>query len=83
MGSAMKLFEIVVAGQRFAVAREPSIGNQFNQTYYVDGRDVPVQHYLKMIAIAMSTGSERVLHAPRQGWRAVVRRADAAPGSPD
>ena len=42
----MKLFEITVAGRRFAVAREAD-GDQFYQTYYVDGRDVPVQHYLK------------------------------------
>jgi len=51
----MKLFEIVVAGQRFAVTREPSGGNQFYQMYYVDGRDVPVQHYLKMIATAIGS----------------------------
>jgi hypothetical protein len=44
----MKLFEITVAGRRFAVAREAD-GDQFYQTYYVDGRDVPVQHYLKMM----------------------------------
>ena len=46
-----KLFEITVAGRRFVVAREA--GGQFYQTYYVDGRDVPVQHYLKMIAMAV------------------------------
>jgi hypothetical protein len=45
---AMKLFEITVAGRRSEVAREAD-GDQFYQTYYVDGRDVPVQHYLKMM----------------------------------
>ena len=63
----MKLFEIVVAGQRFEVAREPGGGNQFYQTYYVDGRDVPVQHYLKMIAMAMGIDGDFVRHAPRPG----------------
>ena len=69
----MKLFEIVVAGQRFAVTREPSGGNEFYQMYYVDGRDVPVQHYLKMIAVAMGIDADSVRQGPRQEWRAMVR----------
>jgi len=74
MGSVMKLFEIVVAGQRFAVAREPGGGNQFYQTYYVDGRDVPVQHYLKMIAMAMGTYGDPALLDPRADRQAVLHR---------
>jgi hypothetical protein len=74
---AMKLFEITIAGRRFAVAREAD-GDQFYQTYYVDGRDVPVQHYLKMIALAMGTDFGSVLHGPRQEWHAVVHGTGAA-----
>jgi hypothetical protein len=74
----MKLFEITVAGRRFAVAREAGDSDQFYQTYYVDGRDVPVQHYLRMIAIAMGTGGDLVLHGSRQEWRAVVHGPGAA-----
>ena len=74
----MKLFEITVAGRRFAVARQAGGGDQFYQTYYVDGRDVPVQHYLRMIATAMGTNDGSVLHGPRQVWRAVVHGPGAA-----
>jgi hypothetical protein len=50
----MKLFEITIAGRRFTVAREPGERDQFYQTYTVDGRDVPVHLYLKMIAMAVT-----------------------------
>jgi hypothetical protein len=73
----MKLFEIIVAGQRFAVAREAGNGDQVHQTYYVDGRDVPVQQYLTMIAMAMGKDGNSGLHGPRQEWRAMVRDVDA------
>jgi protein-disulfide isomerase-like protein with CxxC motif len=70
----MKLFEIVVAGQRFAMAREPGGANQFYQTYYVDGRDVPVQHYLKMIAMAMGIDGDSVGQGPPRVARDVRGR---------
>jgi hypothetical protein len=74
----MRLFEITVAGRRFAVVREAGGGDQFYQTYYVNGRDVPVQHYLKMIAMAMGTDDDSVLRGPRHEWRTVVHGPHAS-----
>jgi hypothetical protein len=51
----MTLFEITIGGRRFAVARVADGRDQFYQTYYVDGQDVPVYQYLKMIAVARET----------------------------
>jgi hypothetical protein len=48
----MKLFDITIAGRRFSVAREPGEHNLCHQTYSVDGREVPVQRYLELIAVA-------------------------------
>ena len=53
----MKLFDITIAGRRFSVAREPGEHNQFHQTYTVDGREVPVQRYLELVAIAAAAVS--------------------------
>ena len=51
----MKLFEITIAGRLFAIARELDDCNQFRQTYYVDGRKVRVQHYLKLLTDAWTS----------------------------
>jgi hypothetical protein len=48
----MKLFEITIAGRRFSVARELGAHNECHQTYSVDGREVPVERYLELIAMA-------------------------------
>jgi hypothetical protein len=48
----MKLFDITIGGRRFSVARERNEQNQFYQTYSVDGREVSVQRYLELVAIA-------------------------------
>jgi hypothetical protein len=52
MDENVKLFEITIAGRLFAVAREMDDCNQFRQTYYVNGRSVPVQDYLTLLTDA-------------------------------
>jgi hypothetical protein len=50
----MKLFEITIAGRRFTVTREWDEEHSLShQTYSVDGRDVPVERYLELIASAL------------------------------
>ena len=70
----MTLFDITIAGRRFSVARELHADNQFHQRYSVDGRDVPVQQYLELVATAVATVSMHVTHR--------LVPYVAAPGSP-
>ena len=56
----MKLFEITIAGRRFSVTRELRDDHQSHQTYSVDGREVPVERYLELVAIAAAGGSIHV-----------------------
>jgi hypothetical protein len=56
----MTLFDITIAGRRFSIARELHGDNQFHQRYSVDGRDVPVQRYLELVATAVAAGSIHV-----------------------
>ena len=56
----MTLLDITIAGRRFSIAREPHADNQFHQRYSVDGRDVPVQRYLELVATAVAAKSIHV-----------------------
>ena len=49
----MTLFEITIAGRRFSVSRELDCHDGCHQTYFVDGREVPVRRYLALIAMAV------------------------------
>jgi hypothetical protein len=66
----VKLFEITVGGRRFAVGRAVAAtasddDTEYYQTYFVDGRDVPVEHYLRTIAMAVKEQRDRRwLHQP-------------------
>jgi hypothetical protein len=53
----MTLLDITIAGRRFSIARELHADNQFHQRYSVDGRDVPVQRYLELVATAVAAKS--------------------------
>jgi hypothetical protein len=49
----MKLFEITIAGRRFTVTREWDEEHSLSyQMYLVDGRVVPVERYLELMASA-------------------------------
>jgi len=57
----MTLFDITIAGRRFSIERELHPDHQFYQRYSVDGRDVPVQRYLELVATAVAAVSIHVI----------------------
>jgi hypothetical protein len=59
----MRVFEITMAGRRFSVTRELHTHNEFHQTYWVDGREVSVQRYLQLVAMAAPALSMNVAEA--------------------
>ena len=55
-GRLFAVVEITIAGRLFAIARELDDCNQFHQTYYVNGRRLPVRDYLTLLTDAAFGG---------------------------